>query len=194
MRREGEYTLSQAARLLGEPQHRLIYLCEKGVVQPDLQDAEGRGSSRRFSGRNMLEFAVALRLRELEIPASFVGAVIYVLRAFERSVRKRLTGFHLPESLRDPKAPDLRVVIGNGQRLYFTLRASGSPPKVYGDLDLRELDASRKSSRALERELARPKPSARSGTSEQFGGPEGSRHARVEVSITRIARDLRLQS
>jgi len=194
MRRGGEYTLSQAARLLGEPQHRLIYLCEKGVVQPDIQDAEGRGSSRRFSGRNMLEFAVALRLRELEIPASFVGAVIYVLRAFERSVRKRLTGFHLPESLRDPQAPDLRVVIGNGQRLYFTLGASGSPPKVYGDLDLRELDAARKSPRALERELARPKPSASGGTTQQFGGPEGSRHARVEVSITRIARDLRLQS
>lgn len=193
MRREGEYTLSQAARLLGEAQHRLIYLCEKGVVQPDLQDAEGRGSSRRFSGRNLLEFAVALRLRGLEIPASFVGAVIYVLRAFERSLRKRLPGFHLPESLRDPRAPDLRVVIGDGRRLYFTVGAGGSPPKVYGDLDLRELDASRKSSRALERELAHPKPSASSGTSQEFGGPEGSRHARVEVSITRIARDLRLE-
>jgi DNA-binding transcriptional MerR regulator len=194
MRREGEYTLSQAARLLGEPQHRLIYLCEKGVVQPDLQDAEGRGSSRRFSGRNLLEFAVALRLRELEIPASLVGAVIYVLRAFERSVRKQLPEFHLPESLRDPRAPDLRVVIGNGRRLYFTMGAAGVPPKVYGDLDLRELDASRKSSRALERELARPKRPPSSGTAQEFGGPEGSRHARVEVSITRIARDLRLQS
>ena len=194
MRREGEYTLSQAARLLGEAQHRLIYLCEKGVVQPDLQDAEGRGSSRRFSGRNLLEFAVALRLRELEIPASFVGAVIYVLRIFERSVRKRLPGFHLPESLRDPGAPDLRVVIGDGRRLYFMLGAGGSPPKVYGDLDLRELDTSRKNTRALERELARPKPSASSGTSQEFGGPEGSKHARVEVSITGIARDLRLES
>jgi len=194
MRRGGEYTLSQVARLLGEPQHRLIYLCEKEVVRPDLQDAEGRGSSRRFSGRNLLEFAVAVRLRELEIPASFVGAVIHVLRVFEKSVRRQLTEFHLPESLRDPLAPDLRVVIGNGRRLYFTLGASGSPPKVYGDLDLRELDASRMSSRALERALARPKPSARSGTSQQFGGPEGSRHARVEVSITRIARDLRLES
>lgn len=193
MRREGEYTLSQAARLLGEAQHRLIYLCEKGVVRPDLQDAEGRGSSRRFSGRNLLEFAVALRLRELEIPASFVGAVIYVLRAFERSLRKQLPQFRLPESLRDPRAPDLRVVIGDGRRLYFTLGAAGSPPKVYGDLDLRELEASRKSSRALERDLARPKPSASSGISLEFGGPEGSKHARVEVSITGIARDLRLE-
>src|SRR5438093_10425565 len=93
-----EWTLTKAARSLEEPQHRLIYLCEKGVVQPDLQDAEGRGSSRRFSARNLLEFAVALRLRELEISATFVGAVIHVLRIFERSVRRQLPAFHLPES------------------------------------------------------------------------------------------------
>ena len=107
-----EWTLTEAARLLGEPQHRLIYLCEKGVVQPDVQDAEGRGSSRRFSARNLLEFAVALQLRDLEISVSLVGAVIHVLRAFERSVKRKISDFRLPESLREPRAPDLRVVIG----------------------------------------------------------------------------------
>jgi hypothetical protein len=29
------------------------------VIVPDFQDAEGRGSSRRFSARNLLEVAVA---------------------------------------------------------------------------------------------------------------------------------------
>jgi len=56
-------SLTEIARLLGEPQHRLIYLCEKGVVVPGHGDASGRGSSRRFSRRNLLEFAVALRLQ-----------------------------------------------------------------------------------------------------------------------------------
>ncbi len=64
--RAGEWTLTEAARLLEVPQHRLIYLCEKEVVQPDLNDATGRGSSRRFSRRNILEFAVALRLRDID--------------------------------------------------------------------------------------------------------------------------------
>jgi hypothetical protein len=77
------WTLTQTARLLGEPQHRLIYLCEKGVVVPDFQDAEGRGSSRRFSDRNLLEFAIALRLRELEIGVAFAGGC----RARTSSVR-----------------------------------------------------------------------------------------------------------
>jgi DNA-binding transcriptional MerR regulator len=76
--RPGNWTLTEAARLLGEPQHRLIYLCEKGVVEPDVQDAGGRGSSRRFSNRNLLEFAVALRLRELELPAAVIAAVVHV--------------------------------------------------------------------------------------------------------------------
>src|SRR3989304_6104061 len=100
-RKSREWTLTEAARLLGEPQHRLIYLCEKGVVRPDFQDAKGRGSSRRFSDRNLLEFAVALRLRDLEIGVSFIGAILYVLRAFEGSVAKRFRDFRLPDSLRD---------------------------------------------------------------------------------------------
>ena len=88
-----EWTLTEAARSLGEPQHRLIYLCEKGVVQPDLEEAKGRGSSRRFSARNLLEFAVALHLRELELPASIIGAVTYTLRAFERKVQAQMPTF-----------------------------------------------------------------------------------------------------
>jgi hypothetical protein len=188
-----EWTLTKAARLLGEPQHRLIYLCEKGVVTPDLQAAEGRGSSRRFSTRNLLEFAVALRLRDLEIAASLVGAVIHVLRAFEERVRKQIPDFQLPEGLRRPRAPDLRVIISDKRRLYFTLGGRGSATKVYGGIDL-EADGPGRSQRALVRELARAKPSASHGTARAFGVPEGSRHARVEVSITRIARDLPLDA
>lgn len=191
--RSGEWTLTEAARLLGEPQHRLIYLCEKGVVLPDLRNANGRGSSRRFSARNLLEFAVALRFRALEIPATVVGAVIYVLKAFEQRVAAEVPGFQLPASLREPRAPDLRVVIADGRRLYFTLRAGKAAAKVFGGLDLRALGSSRKSQRAIERELARSEAPHSSLAPEDFGGPEGSRHVRVEVSITRIAQDLRLE-
>jgi len=189
----GEWTLTEAARLLGEPQHRLIYLCEKGVVQPDLQDAEGRGSSRRFSARNLLEFAVALRLRDLELPAALVAAVVHVLRAFEGPVRKQIAGFHLPESLRTPTAPDLRVVISDGRRLYFTLGTGKGLAKVFGGIDLQDLKAPRGTLGRLERKLALVEPStgaARGSRSDAFGSPEGSRHARLEVSVTRIAKDL----
>ena len=186
------WTLTQAARLLGEPQHRLIYLCEKGAVVPDFQDAEGRGSSRRFSARNLLEFAIALRLRELEIGVAFVGAVVHVLRAFERRVGKEFRDFRLPDSLRVPGAPDLRVVIADGARLYFTLAAAGSPARLFGGVDLQDVAASNLSARVLDRDLSgKTTPPKRSG-SKSFGGPEGSRFLRLELSVTELARALDL--
>ncbi len=192
-KRADEWTLTEAARLLQEPEHRLIYLCEKQVVQPDVQDAQGRGSSRRFSPRNLLEFAVALRLRESELPASIVAVVIYALRAFEASVSKRMRGFRLPESLRISKAPDLRAVISDGSKLYFTLRTDRSSPKIYGGLDLRRLSASKGKRSVIEPKLARSGAPGRRVAPQDFGHPEGSDHTRIEVSITRIARDLRIE-
>jgi len=190
-----EWTLTEAARSLGEPQHRLIYLCEKGVVQPDLEDAKGRGSSRRFSARNLLEFAVALRLRELELPASVIGAVTYTLRAFERKVQEQIHAFRLPESLRGPSAPDLRVLISDG-RLYLSLGTGKHVPKVYGGIALKRFASGKASLSALQRALV-PLPSPtrsrliRDG--DGFGVPDGGTRARVEISITTIAQELRLE-
>lgn len=192
----GDWTLTEAARLLEEPQHRLIYLCEKGVVEPDLQEAEGRGSSRRFSNRNLLEFAVALRLRDLELPATLIGAVVHVMRAFEAAVGRKIRGFHLPESLRAKGAPDLRVVIGDGRRLYFIFGAGVEPPKVYGGIDLDDLKEPKSAARSRPKlRLVKPAAApARGSGADAFGGPEGSRHTRVEISVTRIAQDLPLDA
>jgi DNA-binding transcriptional MerR regulator len=185
--KRGEWTLSEAARLLGEPQHRLIYLCEKGVIQPDLQDAEGRGSSRRFSARNLLEFGVALRLRALGIPAAVSGAVLYVLRGFEKAIEKELPGFSLPNSLLASKAPELKVVIGDDQRLYFSVSTGKSASRTYGGIQLDDL----------------LNPDDKKGTGHkqrkrlQGVGDEvkpGAMTAKVEVSVTGIAQDLRLEA
>lgn len=179
-----EWTLSEAARLVGEPQHRLIYLCEKGVIQPDLQDAEGRGSSRRFSARNLLEFGVALRLRELGIPASVIGAVLHVLRRFEKEIGSQLSGFKLPGSLMATGAPELKVIIGDDQRLYFSLSSGQATAKIYGGVSLRELvgpaddpDRFKKALRGVGKEAK-----------------QVELLAKVEVSVTGIAEDLGLDA
>ncbi len=191
-----EWTLTEAARLLGEPQHRLIYLCEKGVVQPDLADAKGRGSSRRFSARNLLEFAVALRLRALELPASVIGAVTYTLRAFERKVQEHMRTFRLPESLRGAAAPDLRARISDG-RLYLSLGIGKDVPKMYGGIALRRFASGKASIGDLQRALV-PMPSPKRtrrhvANGDRLGRLDGSPPARVEISITRIAQELRLE-
>src|SRR5688572_10022776 len=93
------WTLTQAAKMLGVAQHALIHLCEKKVVVPDLKDARGRGSSRQFSKRNLFDFAIAVEMRRLELPVSFIQAVLRVLRSFEIESARSLREFALPDSL-----------------------------------------------------------------------------------------------
>ena len=185
-----EWTLTEAAEVLQVEQHRLIYLCEKEVVTPDVQDAGGRGSSRRFSSRNLLEFSVSLRLRDMALPVGMIGAVLHVLRAFERNVTAEIPRFRLPDSLRGAGAPDLRVVVSDGHQLFFTLGVGKAAPKVFGGIDLSEsVDTS---PRSLARKLGVVE--AKSVRGGGFGLPEGSRHVRLEVSITRLAQDLPIGS
>jgi len=182
-----EWSLSGAARLLGQPQHRLIYLCEKGVILPDLGDAEGRGSSRRFSERNLLEFAVALSLRELTVPVASVAAIIYALRAFERKVAREIPGFSLVSNLRAAHAPNLQVILTSPGRLYFALGVEGGRPKLYGGLDFSVLTASTR-----RRRRSRPGRQGTTALGLVAVGTErpGEAKARIEVSVTRIAQDL----
>lgn len=185
---KSEWSLSEAGRLLGQPQHRLIYLCEKGVVLPDLGDARGRGSSRRFSARNLLEFEVALRLRGLTVPVGSIAAILYALRAFEAKVGRQISGFRLPEGLRAGRAPDLRVLVTDEGRLYFSLGAGAGSRKLYGGIDFSRLAASRRTRRRLR---------VRGGGGLELPALDGGRlaegtKARVEISVTRIARDLDL--
>jgi DNA-binding transcriptional MerR regulator len=186
-----EWSLSEAARLLGQPQHKLIYLCEKGVIVPDLGEATGRGSSRRFSARNLLEFEVALTLRELTVPVTSISAILYALRAFEAKVGRDLPGFTLPEGLRSARAPDLRVILTDGGRLYFSLGSRGSK-RLYGGIDFGRLAASRRTKRRLR--AARASSPALALPALAGGRLNGEVKALVEVSVTRIARDLDLES
>ncbi len=193
-----EWNLSETARKLGEPQHRLIYLCEKSVVVPDFGNAKGRGTSRRFSTRNLLEFAVALKLRELTLPVDTVKAIIHVLRAFETKVADEIRGFDLVGGLRNKTAPDLRIIISDGRRIYFSLGVGTGTPKLFGGLDFQNIAIKKAKPTASGKgktpivEIENGKTLKPATLPSEFGGPEGSKHARIEISVTRIAKDLPL--
>lgn len=185
------YTLSELARRLDVPQHQLIHLCEKGVVVPEVQDAHGRGSSRVFSPRNVLEMAVALRLRAAMLPVAAVGAVVRVLGAFEGQLRQRTSGFSLPDSLREEGAPDLRVIVSDGSTIYFSLGAASGKPKLFGGIPIEQITGDRPES--IKAAPAKPvRSSVNGGGAVAFGGPEGSRFVRLELSVTEVAQALSL--
>jgi len=180
----GAFTLTQAARALGVAQHKLIHLCEKKVVVPDVRDARGRGSSRKFSKRNLFDFAVALEMRRLELPVSFVHAVLRVLGTFELEAKKMLGGFALPESLLVAGGPRLAVIIIDGERVYFSVATAGHHNRTFGGIAIRHpatrgRGQNRKAGRRLQQsEMATALATAR---------------GRVELDLSRIARDLEEQ-
>ena len=181
------FTLSDIARRVDVPQHRLIHLCEKGVVVPEIHDAAGRGSSRVFSENNFLELAVALRLRDMMIPVSVVAAIVHVLRRFGQELEAGLDGASLAESLSGPNSPELRVIISDGHAIYFLLGLPDKKAKLFGGIPL----AVTSGSAAWDARVQERGTSAVYGH-HIFGGPEGSKFARLELSVTAIARALPL--
>jgi DNA-binding transcriptional MerR regulator len=179
MRSGRQWTLSQAARLLRQPQHRLIYLCEKKAVLPDFADATGRGSSRRFSARNLLEFSVALRLRDLDLSVDAVKAILHTLRSFEKTARKETPDFDVVDDLRKAGAPELRVLVAEGPRIYFTLGSPGRAPRVFGGVALPK-GAARPGLSSVAELAAKATPSAV--------------QAKVEVNVTQVAKSLNLDA
>src|SRR5262249_6378926 len=175
------WTLTAAGKLLGIPQHKLIHLCEKRVVVPDVRDARGRGSSREFSKRNLFDFAVALEMRRLELPVSFVQAVLRVLRSFEVEAKAMLGQFALPESLVASGAPRLTLLILDGERLYFRLESAGAGPRFFGGVDIRH-----------PRVRGRARHHFGLGRLElaQYGELLSAARTRTEVELSQIARDL----
>lgn len=174
-------TLTQAADALGVPQHRLIHLCEQEVVVPDVRGAQGRGSSRAFSQRNLFEFAVALEMRRSELPLSLVRAVLQVLRAFETEARRQIPTFALPETLRADHAPKLSLLILDGHRLYIELRRSERTSVIFGGVEISRQTASSQVSHRRTVGRLRPIRAKR----ELLGA-----RTRTEVDLSAIASDL----
>ena len=179
-----EWTLTEIAKLLQQPQHRLIYLCEKDVIIPDGMDAEGRGSSRRFSARNLFEFSIALTLGEFHIPAILSGKILFALRSFEKLLNKAIPNLDLPYALRAPNAPEIRALLTNGSCLYFAIEGGGKT-KLIGGVDLLNHQSNENWPSVAETPV-----NSEDSTGEYCWRPAGSERAFFEVNLTQIAKDL----
>ncbi len=134
-----------------------------------------------------------LRVRELQVPASTLGTLVYLLQAFELAIEAEDPRFALPWSLREDDSPDVRIVIGDGRRVYVSFaRQCDERPTIYGNIDLATFSGGERAEDGEKPPDALRVHSAPSPARGEFGGPEGSQFFRVEVSVTRIAQRLRL--
>ena len=135
-----EWTLTQIANLLGLPQYKLIYLCEKGVIVPDGVDAKGRGSSRRFSARNLFEFMVAFTLSDFHVPTNITTNLLLALRSFDKHLAKKNPLLKLPYSLTYPDCPEVKVILIKGTYLYFSIGRENEQVVYIGGINLMDND------------------------------------------------------
>ena len=185
---KSEWTLTEIARSLNQPQHRLIYLCEIGVIIPEFSDAQGRGTSRRFSARNIFEFSIALTLSEFHFPAAISAKFLYAVRIFEVGVTSRgIKDFSLPHSLRDAQSPELVAIITNGSVLSFSLGIPGKLKTVFGGVDIGNITGNS--------ELSNIKLEARDEENKSESPIDHANHSNVatfEINLTKIAQHLEL--
>lgn len=80
-------TLKEVQLRLSVPQHVLIHLCEKGVIEPHFAETTGQSKRREFSERNVFEFAVALALRSLEVSVPTTALLVRLLRTFTKAAQ-----------------------------------------------------------------------------------------------------------
>lgn len=132
MSTETPISLKEIQKRLQVPQHVLIHLCEKGVIEPDYQQTSGRGVRRGFSKRNLFEFAQAMSLRSFEIPVATTAAIIRLTRSFDKACRKLIPGFELPDFL-IVHSIDLGLYLYDGQYLVFSAQEpAGKAPLRLG--------------------------------------------------------------
>ena len=177
MSEEEPITLKEVQLRLGVPQHVLIHLCEKGVIEPDFAETSGRGRRREFSHRNLFEFAVALALRRFELPVATTALVVRVLRSFARAVGTAVPGFSMPDSLVQREI-ELALHFYDGDLL--VLAASGGSFR-------KALFLGAKTGGLLAVSDARPRVTKLDGLPDQFD-------ARLELNLSEIARKIMKQS
>ena len=135
------WTITQIARELKTPQFRLIYLCQQNAIVPDLGNAEGRGSSRGFSAKNLLEFSIAIKLLVLPLPVPVIRGIVQLLREVERELQD-LGGeggarFELPDSLREREWTKLQLIVSDGREIYVQAERKGLGPMLLGPHELK---------------------------------------------------------
>jgi hypothetical protein len=92
-------TMKEVAAQLYRPAHRIIHVCETGVVRPTV-DAEGRGSVRRFSREDIFRIRLALELQDWGVDLPMLNPLMRALDRFKETfevavVRARLDAVDL---------------------------------------------------------------------------------------------------
>lgn len=79
------FTAGEAVRVSGIPYQRLDYWARSGFLLPSLQQAEGKGSDRRYSFRDLIALRVANEIRKQGVSLQKLRKVVKFLQQYKGS-------------------------------------------------------------------------------------------------------------
>lgn len=74
------FAAAAARRIAGISQRQLDYWDERGLVTPSIRKADGKGSERWYSFRDLLKLSVVKRLRDAGLSLGKIDSAIKILR------------------------------------------------------------------------------------------------------------------
>ncbi len=74
------FSASAARRIVAITQRQLDYWDERGVVSPSIRKAEGKGSERAYSFKDLVKLSVVKRLRDAGVSLAKIRSAIKILR------------------------------------------------------------------------------------------------------------------
>ena len=113
--------------------------------------------------------------------------MLRALRSFNRYLGESYSMLKLPYSLRIPNSPEVKIILINGSRLYFSIGISGKKTSYIGDLDLLNYDKYKASTNTLDDLPKSEFPIERTKTL-----PKESEIAFFELNLSQIAKNVPL--
>jgi DNA-binding transcriptional MerR regulator len=107
-------TLKLVAEWIKRPPHRLIHLCEEGIVVPEV-DAEGRGSMRRFNRENIYRLLIGLHMQEIGLQVPIIRQLMEALDQLMQikeiiELKREIEDYDLPAVIKNLGDPEFGVL------------------------------------------------------------------------------------
>jgi DNA-binding transcriptional MerR regulator len=135
-------TLKHVAEVIDRPPHRLIHLCEQGIVAPEV-DAEGRGTMRRFNRENIYRLLLGLYMQEIGLTVPIIRELMETLDQLMKdkeiiALKKEIEDYDLPAVIKYLGEPEFGVVafLSLGDRVDLLIPKLKTPPREHPSINL----------------------------------------------------------
>lgn len=86
VKKERGYTRKEAASIVDQPARRIQFYTDSGLLTPEIANPTGRGTTRRYSRKNLLQLLVLKEMGKFGVPLPVCKVVMESLTLYEGDI------------------------------------------------------------------------------------------------------------